>query len=150
MTVCHEILQVTLFDRGRSGLRRTCLSCPICGPCTSRYAQGHHTCLPDLALRQTANARNPTQSFELYRLLALSHESCCPQVYYNGVQILTHEGFFPAGFDSYGAPASAVSTVMIESVGLNTSEWLSLLEVRFLLQSHCFSAFLLKSAPRCV
>ena len=54
------------------------------------------------------------------------------------MRTLTHESYLTAGFDNLGAQASAVSTVMIESVGLLTSEWLSLLEVRFLLPTCCF------------
>ena len=54
------------------------------------------------------------------------------------MQTVTHESYLTADFNSIGVKASYVSTVMIESVGLYSSEWLSLLEVRSLLPSHGF------------
>ena len=51
------------------------------------------------------------------------------QVHFNGVEIHTHESYSGETFNTLGVAANGVSTVMLESVGLLSDEWISLIEV---------------------
>lgn len=54
----------------------------------------------------------------------------CPQVHLNGELTHTHESYFSGtAFNTLGVVANDVTTVMLESTGLTSSEWISLIEV---------------------
>lgn len=52
-----------------------------------------------------------------------------PQVHLNGELAQTHESYSGSTFNTLGVTGSEVSTVKLESIGLLSSEWISLIEV---------------------
>lgn len=53
-----------------------------------------------------------------------------PQVHLDGELTHTHESYSGSTFNTLGVVGTEVTTVMLESTGLLSDEWISLIEVR--------------------